>query len=53
MAALLERNGIWPGVMREKQWRDLFIAGVTPEAAERAGTEARNASTSFERRKRR
>jgi len=53
LAALLERKGIWAGVMREKQWRDLFSPGVTPEAAERADTEARNACTSFERRKRR
>ena len=50
VAALLERWGIWAGVLREKRWRDLFIAGATPEqAADRAEVEARNAQTSFER----
>lgn len=38
-AAVLERRGISPGVMREREWRRLFIAGVTPEeAAARAET---------------
>src|SRR5215510_1393201 len=31
VAALLERKGIWAGVLREKRWRDLFIGGATPE----------------------
>jgi hypothetical protein len=36
-AALLERQGILSGVMRERQWRRLFVTGATPEdAAERA-----------------
>jgi len=41
VAALLERKGVWSGVLREKRWRDLFIAGITPEqAADRADVEA-------------
>jgi len=28
VTALLERKGVWAGVLREKRWRDLFIAGV-------------------------
>ena len=41
--AVLERRGILPGVMREREWRQLFIAGATPEeAAARADTENHN-----------
>ena len=50
--ALLERKGVSAGVLREKRWRDLFIAGATPEkAAGEAETTAYNARTSFERRR--
>jgi hypothetical protein len=36
-AALLERQGIFSGVVRERQWRQLFATGVTAEqAVERA-----------------
>jgi len=42
-AVVLERRGISAGVMREREWRRLFIAGVTPEtAADRAETENHN-----------
>jgi len=42
-AAVLERRAILPGVMREREWRRLFIAGATPEeAAARAETENHN-----------
>lgn len=47
-AAVLERKGISPGVMREREWRNLFIAGITPElAADRAETEAHNMRPPF------
>jgi hypothetical protein len=36
-AALLERQGILPGVMREKDWRQLYIRGKAPEDAARQG----------------
>jgi len=40
VASLLERQGIPFGVMRERDWRNLFIGGATPEsAAERAALE--------------
>jgi hypothetical protein len=32
-AALLERQGIAPGVMRERDWCQLYIRGATPEQA--------------------
>jgi hypothetical protein len=31
--AMLERQGTWIGVMRERDWRQLFIKGKTPEQA--------------------
>jgi hypothetical protein len=34
-AVALGRQGIRPGVMREKEWRELFIRGKTPEDAAR------------------
>jgi hypothetical protein len=34
-AALLERQGILPGVMRERDWRQLYIRGKTAEDAAR------------------
>jgi hypothetical protein len=34
-AALLERMGISAGVMRERDWRQLFIRGKMPEDAAR------------------
>jgi len=30
---VLARRGISPGVMREREWRRLFIADATPDAA--------------------
>jgi len=49
VATLLERDGLSPGVRR-----NAFISGETPEqATDRAEVEARNARTSFERKKRR
>jgi len=54
MAARLERKGLSPRVRLERDWRNAFISGETPEqAADRAEVEARNARTSFERQKRR
>jgi hypothetical protein len=42
-AALLERQGISLGVMRERDWRLLYVRGVPPEeAAEQAHTYYRN-----------
>jgi hypothetical protein len=32
-AALLERQGLSPAVMLERDWRHLYIRGVTPEEA--------------------
>jgi hypothetical protein len=29
--ALLERQSIWTGIMRERDWRQCFIRGETPE----------------------
>ena len=38
-AALLEGQGISPGVMPERDWRQLFITGAMPEqAAGRCGS---------------
>jgi len=52
VAALLERKGLSPGVRLERAWRNAFIPGETPEqAAARAEVEARNARTTFERRR--
>jgi hypothetical protein len=34
-AALLERQGLSPGVMREREWSNLYIRGKTPEEAMR------------------
>jgi len=52
-AAVLERRGISAGVMREREWRRLFIAGVTPEtAADRAETENHNRRPPLGRRSR-
>jgi hypothetical protein len=53
-AALLERQGILSGVMRERQWRQLFITGVTPEqAVERAQLHYNNTRPPFERMRKR
>jgi hypothetical protein len=32
-AALLERQGLLAGVIRERDWRQLYIGGATPEQA--------------------
>src|SRR5262245_56288525 len=43
VAALLGREGISASVMLERDWRNLFISGLSPEqAAERAGVERYN-----------
>jgi hypothetical protein len=48
--ALLERQGILSDVLRERQWRQLFIRGVTPEqAVERAQVHYNNTRPAFER----
>jgi hypothetical protein len=53
-AALLERQGIFSGVMRERQWRRLFMTGATPEdAAERAQVHYNNTRPPFERMRKR
>jgi hypothetical protein len=53
-AALLERQGILSGVMRERQWRQLFIRGATPEnAADRAQVHYNNTRPPFERMRKR
>jgi hypothetical protein len=39
-ASLLERQGILSGVMRERQWRQLFTTGVTAEQAVERGAGA-------------
>jgi hypothetical protein len=50
VAALLERQGILSGVMRERQWRQLFMTGMTPEqAVERAQLHYNNTRPPFER----
>jgi hypothetical protein len=50
-AALLERQGISP-VTRERDWRNLFISGATPERApELAAVEARNVRPPFGRKR--
>jgi hypothetical protein len=52
-AGQLERLGISPGVMRERDWRQLFIRGKTPEdAARQAETYYWNMKTPFERTRR-
>jgi len=52
VAALLERRGFLAGMLRERDLRDLFSAGKTPEqAADRAETNAYNQRTSFEGRR--
>jgi hypothetical protein len=49
-AALLERQGISAGVLREKEWRQIFITGATPEqAVERAQVHYNNTRPPFER----
>jgi hypothetical protein len=49
-AALLVRQGILSGVMRERQWRQLFTTGATPEdAVERAQVHYNNTRPPFER----
>jgi hypothetical protein len=49
-AALLVRQGISAGFMREKEWRRLFIQGSPPEDAVRhAGTLYRNSRPFLER----
>jgi hypothetical protein len=49
-SALLERQGILSGVMRERQWRQLYIGDKTPElAAEQALAHYWNTRPAFER----
>jgi hypothetical protein len=49
-AALLERQGLPPGVMRERDWRQLYIGGKAPEDAVRqAETMYYNTRPAFER----
>jgi hypothetical protein len=49
-AAMLERQGISVGVMRERDWRQLFIKGATPEqAVEQVQVHYHNARPTFER----
>jgi hypothetical protein len=49
-AALLERQGLPPGVMRERDWRQLYIRGRSPEdAAGQAETAYYNTRPPFER----
>ena len=51
---LLDDAGIPFGTLRERDWRDLFIGGATPEqAAERAGVTAHNTRPTFGRQRRR
>jgi hypothetical protein len=49
-AALLDRQRISPGVLRERDWRRLYIKGATPEkAVDRAQTHYWNSPPPFER----
>jgi hypothetical protein len=49
-AALLERQGLSPGIMRERDWRQLYIQGAPPEdAASQAETYHWNTRLAFER----
>src|SRR5262245_24375824 len=49
VATLLQRRGFLAGMLRDRDLRDLFISGATPEkAADRAETNAYNQRTSFE-----
>jgi hypothetical protein len=49
-AALLERQSLLPGVMRERDWRRLYMRGFTPEdAAGRAQVAYYNTRPAFER----
>jgi hypothetical protein len=49
-AALFGRQRILSGVMRERQWRQLYIHGLTPEqAVERAQVQYNNTRPPFER----
>jgi hypothetical protein len=49
-AALLERQGLSPGIMRERDWRQVYIRGKTPEdAAQQAETYYLNTRPAFER----
>jgi hypothetical protein len=49
-AALLERQGLPLGVMREREWRQLYIRGKTPEdAAREAEMNYWNTRPAFER----
>jgi hypothetical protein len=53
-AALLERQGILSGVMRERQWRHLLTTGVTAEqAVERAQVHYNSIRPPFVRMRRR
>jgi hypothetical protein len=52
--ALLERQGIWPGIMRERDLRQLYIRGKSPEdAAGQAETAYWNTRPPFERMRKR
>jgi hypothetical protein len=49
-AAMLDRQRISPGVLRERDWRRLYIKGATPEkAVDRAQTHYWNSPPPFER----
>jgi hypothetical protein len=49
-AALLERQSLLPGVTRERDWRRLYLRGVTPEdAADRAQVAYYNTRPAFDR----
>jgi hypothetical protein len=53
-AALLERQSLLPGVMRERDWRRLYLRGVTPEDAPvRAQVAYYNTRPAFERMRKR
>jgi hypothetical protein len=53
-AALLKCQSLLPGVMREHDWRRLYLRGVTPEdAAGRAQVAYYNTRPAFERMRKR
>jgi hypothetical protein len=53
-AALLERQGISAGVARERDWRQLYINGATPEkAVEHVQVAYYNSRPTFERMRKR
>jgi hypothetical protein len=53
-AALLERQGLLPGIIRERDWRQIYIRGKSPEDATRqAETSYWNTRPPFERMRKR